>query len=256
MPAHYWYIQGQVYVYDQVISAYTGAPNAYSETVDIPLTITAASHGTMKLLNIQPNKYAYFASSGVKLEAGKKMIINDNTYYLNDPISYWDWYLLKPSEQRLFVDETYVSIADCKIGETTYPAGTVLLPTDYSTWKSAHPQVHHVEKDADVNFEEVFRPSNNLGHDAGYILTYKVNNPTEWNTWYTSASSSTKNQTGGNGYEDGPTYHLSSGDAAVLGQHDYKVGDIISKDVYTTYQSLPNGNLCGSLYRDQTDRRC
>ena len=243
VPAHYWYIQGQVYVYDQVISAYTGAPNAYSETVDIPLTITAASHGTMKLLNIQPNKYAYYASSGVELEAGKKMIINDNTYYLNDPISYWDWYLLKPSEQRLFVDETYVSIADCKIGETAYPAGTVLLPDQYSTMKTSSPKVHHVEKDTDVDFEEVFRPSNNLGHDAGYILTYKVNNPTEWNTWYTSASSSTKNQTGGNGYEDGPTYHLSSGDAAVLGQHEYKEGDIISKDVFTTYQSLPAGAL-------------
>ncbi len=243
VPAHYWYIQGQVYVYDQVISAYTGAPNAYSETVDIPLTITAASHGTMKLLNIQPNKYAYFASSGVKLEAGKKMIINDNTYYLNDPISYWDWYLLKPSEQRLFVDETYVSIADCKIGETIYPAGTVLLPDEYNA--KINTTVHHVEKNQDVPFTEVFRPSNNLGHDTGYILTYKVNNPTEWSTWYTSASSSTKNQTGGSGYEDGPTYYLSSGDAAVLGQHDYKVGDIISEDVYTTYQNLPNGALPG-----------
>lgn len=243
VPAHYWYIQGQVYVYDQVISAYTGAPNAYSETVDIPLTITAASHGTMKLLNIQPNKYAYYASSGVKLEAGKKMIINDNTYYLNDPISYWDWYLLKPSEQRLFVDETYVSIADCKIGETTYPAGTVLLPEDYSTWKSEHPQVYHVEKKQDVSFEEVFRSSNNLGHDTGYILTYKVNNPTEWNTWYTSASSSTKIQTKDDGYEDGPTYYLSSGNSEVLGQHEYKVGNIISEEVYNTYQGLPSGSL-------------
>lgn len=238
VPAHYWYIQGQVYVYDQIISAYTGAPNAYSETVDIPLTITAASHGTMKLLNIQPNKYAYYASSGVKLEEGKKMIINDNTYYLNDPISYWDWYLLKPSEQNLFVDETYVSIADCKIGETIYPAGTVLLPSDYSDMKSSHPQVYHVEKQQDVNFEEVFRSSNNLGHDTGYILTYKVNNPTEWNTWYTSASSNTKNQTGGDGYENGPTYHLSSGNPEVLGQREYTVGNIISEEVYNTYKDI------------------
>ena len=241
VPAHYWYIQGQVYVYDQIISAYTGAPNAYSETVDIPLTITAASHGTMKLLNIQPNKYAYYASSNVKLENGKKMIINDNTYYLNDPISYWDWYLLKPSEQRLFVDETYVSIADCKIGETTYPAGTVLLPGEYNEKKNT--TVHHVEKNQDVPFTEVFRPSNNLGHDTGYILTYKVNNPTEWNTWYTSASSSIKSQTKDDGYEDGPTYHLSSGNSEVLGQHEYKVGNIISEEVYNTYQGLPSGSL-------------
>ena len=68
VPAHYWFIQGSVYVYDQYISAYTGAPNAYSETVDIPLTITAASHGTMKLLNVMPNKYAYYSAPGTKTE--------------------------------------------------------------------------------------------------------------------------------------------------------------------------------------------
>ena len=68
VPAHYWFIKGSVYVYDQYISAYTGAPNAYSESVDIPLTITAASHGTMKLLNVMPNKYAYYASPRILLE--------------------------------------------------------------------------------------------------------------------------------------------------------------------------------------------
>ena len=109
VPAHYWFIQGSVYVYDQYISAYTGAPNAYSETVDIPLTITAASHGTMKLLNVMPNKYAYWSAPGVKLEGDKKMVINDVEYHLNDPISYWDWYLLTASEKNLFVDETYVT---------------------------------------------------------------------------------------------------------------------------------------------------
>ena len=91
VPAHYWFIKGSVYVYDQYISAYTGAPNAYSETVDIPLTITAASHGTMKLLNVMPNKYAYYSATGVKLEEGKKMVINEVEYHLNDPINYWDW---------------------------------------------------------------------------------------------------------------------------------------------------------------------
>ena len=77
VPAHYWFIQGSVYVYDQYISAYTGAPNAYSETVDIPLTITAASHGTMKLLNVMPNKYAYWSAPGKKIGADKKIVINE-----------------------------------------------------------------------------------------------------------------------------------------------------------------------------------
>ena len=240
VPAHYWFIKGSVYVYDQYISAYTGAPNAYSESVDIPLTITAASHGTMKLLNVMPNKYAYYASPGNKLEEGKKIVINDATYYLNDPISYWDWYLLTKSEQELFVDQTYVSTAECKIGEETIPAESVFLPDQYEALKAANPTVYHVAKGEDVDFDFVFRSSNNLGHDTGYILTYKVNNPTEWATWYTKYDSSThtKNQEGGSGYENGPTYYLTSGTGGVFGQRDYKASNLISKEVYDTYQNI------------------
>ena len=244
VPAHYWFIQGSVYVYDQFISAYTGAPNAYSETVDIPLTITAASHGTMKLLSVMPNKYAYWSAPGKKIGADKKIVINDVEYHLNDPISYWDWYLLTSSEKNLFVDETYVTTADCKYSSedaTVIPAGTVMLPDEYKTLKTAHPDgVYHVEKQQMVDFDFVYRSSNNMSHDTGYMLTYKVNNPTDWNTWYTLAESATaeKNQTGGTGYEDGPTYHLASGSAGVLGQREYKVSNLIAKDVYDTYQTM------------------
>ena len=204
VPAHYWFIKGSVYVYDQYISAYTGAPNAYSETVDIPLTITAASHGTMKLLNVMPNKYAYYSVHDTKLKEGQKIIINDTEYHLNDPINYWDWYLLTNSEKALFVDETYVTTADCKYSSEDadiIPAGTVMLPTEYNTLKTAHPTVYHVEKQQDVPFEFVYRSSNNMSHDTGYMLTYKVNNPTDWKTWYTKVASANpiadKNQTGG-----------------------------------------------------------
>ncbi len=244
VPAHYWFIKGTVYVYDQFISAYTGAPNAYSETVDIPLTITAASHGTMKLLNVMPNKYAYWSAPGVKLEGDKKIIINDVEYHLNDPISYWDWYLLTNSEKALFVDQTYVTTADCKYSSedaSVIPAGTVMLPDEYKTLKEAHPQVYHVEKQQMVDFDFVYRSSNNMGHNTGYMLTYKVNNPTDWNTWYTQFESATaaKNQTGGTGYEDGPTYRLKDSEtASVLGQRDYKVSNLIAKDIYDTYQEM------------------
>ncbi|MBQ9640847.1 MAG: hypothetical protein IJV06_04750 [Bacteroidaceae bacterium] len=135
VPAHYWYIKGSVYVYDQYISAFTGAPNAYSEQVDIPLTITAASHGTMKLLNVMPNRYAYYAvnngTSQVKLEGDRKIVINDVSYGLNTPISYWDWYLLSASEKNLFVEDTYYVKEDCKVGNTEYKAGTVMLSSEY-----------------------------------------------------------------------------------------------------------------------------
>ena len=244
VPAHYWFIKGSVYVYDQYISAYTGAPNAYSETVDIPLTITAASHGTMKLLNVMPNKYAYYSAPGVKLEEGKKIVINEVEYHLNDPINYWDWYLLTSSEKNLFVDETYVTTADCKFSSAdadVIPAGTVMLPDEYKTLKAAHPTVYHVEKQDDVDFDFVYRSSNNMSHNTGYMLTYKVNNPTDWNTWYTEVESATaaKNQTGGSGYEDGPTYHLkNSSTGGVLGQREYKVSNLIAESVYTTYNTM------------------
>ena len=242
VPAHYWFIQGSIYVYDQYISAYTGAPNAYSETVDIPLTITAASHGTMKLLNVMPNKYAYYSAPGKIIGADKKIVINDVEYHLNDPISYWDWYLLTPAEKNLFVDETYVTTADCKYSssdENIIPAGTVMLPNDYNTLKAAHPKVYHVEKQDDVDFDFVYRPSNNMSHDTGFMLTYRVNNPTDWNTWYTKVDDlTTKNQTGGSGYEDGPTYHLANGSDGVLGQREYKVSNLIAEGVYNTYQTM------------------
>ena len=252
VPAHYWFIKGSVYVYDQYISAYTGAPNAYSETVDIPLTITAASHGKMKLLNVMPNKYAYYSAPGVKLEEGKKIVINDVEYYLNDPINYWDWYLLTPAERSLFKDETYVTIADCKYSSEDadiIPAGTVMLPEEYAALKTAHPTVYHVEKQQDVDFDFVYRSSNNMSHDTGYMLTYRVNNPTEWDTWYTEKDDDhdnngtilkahEKNQTGGAGYEDGPTYHLISGTGGVFGQREYKVSNLIAEDIYTTYQTM------------------
>ena len=259
VPAHYWFIKGSVYVYDQYISAYTGAPNAYSESVDIPLTITAASHGTMKLLNVMPNKYAYFASPDNKLEEGKKIVINDVEYHLNDPISYWDWYLLTKSEQALFVDQTYITIADCTVGEDNVAVanGNVMLPGNSSTegtyeyykniaqskvleeGKPAVKYVHNTTTDQDVAFDFVFRSSNNLSHDTGYMLTYRVNNPTDWNTWYTKYESAEheKNQTGGTGYENGPTYYLTSGTGGVFGQRDYKVSNIISEDVYENFET-------------------
>ena len=253
VPAHYWFIKGSVYVYDQYISAYTGAPNAYSETVDIPLTITAASHGTMKLLNVMPNKYAYYSTPGTKIGDDKKIVINDVEYHLNDPINYWDWYLLTSSEKSLFVDETYVTIADCKYSSEDadiIPAGTVMLPEEYTAAKTAHPNgVYHVEKQQMVDFDFVYRSSNNMSHDTGYMLTYRVNNPTEWDTWYTEKDDDhdnngtilkahEKNQTGGAGYEDGPTYHLISGTGGVFGQREYKVSNLIAEDIYTTYQTM------------------
>lgn len=257
VPAHYWYIKGSTYVYDQYISAYTGVSNAFSETVDIPLTIAAASHGTMKLLNVQPNLYAYYSSPGVKLGDGKKVVINNKTYYRNDPISYWDWYLLSNSEKELFVDSTFVNCMKCKIDGVTYEAGAyVMNKNEFATYKnSSHTYTDTINapilKPDKTNADDayIFRLSNNVSHNTGYLLTYEVNNPSKWDNWYTPKSDET---TGGKialadydalsaankeKYYDGPTYRLKVDEGGeVLGQSKYSVGDLISKAVYDTYQ--------------------
>ena len=260
VPAHYWYIKGQVYVYDQYISAYTGSPNAYSEKVDIPLTITAASHGTMKLLNVQPNYYAYKNTAGDPLGDGQKLVINDITYYKNDPIDYWTYSLLNAAEKNLFVAQTYIVKEDCKIGADKYSEGQVLSDEEYNqltsngTSKPTVTQEYVDDEDGKtktkvVDFDYIFRSSNNLSHDTGYILTYKVNNPTGWDTWYTEKADSQndsskpheKNLTGGVDYEDGPTYRLKvSTGGEVLGQLSYKEGNIIAKSIYETYNAIPS----------------
>ena len=282
VPAHYWYIKGSTYVYDQYISAYTGMPNAFSETVDIPLTIAAASHGRMKLLNVQPNLYAYYASPGVELTGDKKVVINDKTYYKNDPISYWDWYLLSKSEKELFVPKTFTNCITCKIDGVEYAAGSyVMTDQEFTTYKSSS----HIYTNADnetivdsdntpVGADYIFRQSNNVGHDTGYILTYEVNNPGKWDNWFTPKSDSngdkimlaaydelpaaTSGSTlGKDAYYDGPTYCLDpdileEGETGkLLGQHDYKVGELISKSVEDTYQAIANKPSSGQATFEQ-----
>ena len=259
-PAHYWYIKGQVYVYDQIISAYTGASNAYSETVNIPLTITAASHGRMKLLNVKPNLYAYYNLEGEKLAQGDegKVIINNITYQLNDTITYWDWSQLSAADQSRFVSETYVTITDCQARNadgvlTYYPKGYVMLPAEYEALKAANAttgMVHHVQKDEDVAFTYAFRPSNDLSHDKGFILTYDVSNPDKWSAYYTPQNSdaSGKKTTGEfaevdnkAAYLKAPTY--TPKESGVYGQFDHAQSDIITKEVVDTYNAIDRTHL-------------
>ena len=286
VPAHYWYIKGSVYVYDQYISAYTGATNAYSETVDLPLTIAAASHGRIQLVDVKENKYAYYSNSNLdKLDPEQKLVINNVTYYLNDPIGYWDWYKLSKAEQALFVDKTYVTTDSCYINGKYHAPGEVMLPSEYDPietaansnkkvieeGKPAVPAVKKATKDAQGNpivvqddegndvyeaFTAVFHESNNMSHNTGYILTYTVNNPKKWDTWYTPIEGGTKitNEvytTDENiiktDYEDGPTYQLKNygtGEGTFLGQRDYKVSDIISEKVESTYQTAKSIQGC------------
>ena len=246
VPAHYWYIAGSVYVYDQYISAYTGSPNAYSETVEIPISISAASNGTMTLLDVQPNYYAYYKDASTPLSGEQKLVINDVTYQLNDPISYWDYNKLPAAEKRLFVNDTYVTSAGCKIGNDTIYAGTVMRLADYNTYYDSATKEEIDKKEVKavfsngkyVPFEEVFHSSNNMSHSKGYLLTYNVTNPGVWDKWYTMKVSPVrdKNQTGGDDYESGPTYHPEAN--GIYGQQYYEVNAIIPETTVTDYETL------------------
>ena len=284
-PAHYWFIRGTIYVYDQYISAFTGSANAYAEKVEMPLTISAASNGRMTLREVQPNYYAYYDKNGNKLgnqtaNADETIIINNTTYKLNDPVSYWDYRLMSDAEKARFVKETYVVIDSCKIGSNYYPAGYVMLPSEYGQLQTAAqsnmqvvdsgdnavavPAVQRATVDENGNtvdvkddndnpvyaaFDYVFRPSNNLGHNTGYVLTYDVNNPMVWNNYYTQTAApgqaNAKNtdvykllsDIDKKAYIEGPTFTPKAGQTSVYGQEMKKVGDIISKTAKVEYDT-------------------
>ena len=262
-PAHYWYIRGSIYVYDQYISAYTGAANATAERQEIPLTISAASNGRLTLRDVQPNYYAYYDKNGNKMgdeatHADNNLVVNNVTYTLNQPISYWDYRLLSEGDKAKFVEETYVVIGDCKVGDKEYKKGYVLLPTEYKALIDSNPAVTYVEddvvkKDKDVAY--FFRPSNNLSHNTGFVLTYDVNNPMVWDNYYTSITnpnqaSRVNTQQWKDGklsdntsidktlYIEGPTYTLNAGTSdGVFGQQDYGKGTIVANSVVTAYDN-------------------
>ena len=268
-PAHYWFIKGEVYIYDQTVSAYAGSASAYSKEVKIPLTITAGSEGRLKLLNVQPNLYAYYAlgtrdesnkitSEGVKLD-------NETTiYYSNDVISWWDWQLLPENERKCFVKETYCNADTCYVDGTLYPAGRYALENDASlhdgepsqtAWSqfdlSAHTYKDKTGKDItdELAIRNLFHPSNNIAHDTGYVLTFDMDTPKDWDDWYTKIESGTPlndkkrkdiynamNDVEKKAYREGPTFRLKSGESSGLyGQKPYNVGEIISKEVYDDY---------------------
>ena len=267
-PAHYWFIRGSIYVYEQYISAYTGSANATAEKQEIPLTITAASNGRMTLRDVQPNYYAYYDKGGNKLgtaNADSVFVVNNVSYKLNQAISNWDYNLLSEGDKAKFVDKTYIVVEDCKIGNTEYKKGTVMLETEYNSLKNSSPVIKYMEGDeekTDGKFAYFFRLSNNLGHNTGYVLTYDVNNPMVWNNYYTKTASpgqadalntqqyvvDGKDKEGNtitkSNYTEGPTYTLKSGVTdAVFGQQDYTLGSIIYGNTKTNYDNTVYGHI-------------
>ena len=272
-PAHYWFIKGEVYIYDQVVSAYAGSASAYSKEVKIPLTITAGSNGRLKLLNVQPNLYAYYAdetrSESNKVgEDGVKVDNESMTYHLNDVITWWDWHQLADNEQKYFVKETVVNVDTCVINGVEYPSGTYVLENDlsvhasevepktaYQHFMELHPNVYDKSGKLIEDLNALFHPSNNIAHGTGYALTLDMNSPKDWDDWYSPKNGDSyytvdggivnTNRQRKDAYEalsaaqkelyrEGPTYTLA-GESGLYGQREYGKGEIISKEVYTDY---------------------
>ena len=225
-PAHYWYIKGEVYIYDQVVSAYAGSATAYLKEVKIPLTITAGSNGRLTLLNVQPNLYAYYSAydpvtnQGTKIgeadgqgnTADKVVVDNESqTFKLNDVITWWDWHQLSDNEQKLFVKETYVNVDTCYIDNVLYPAGTFVLEndkslhgndatkTDYKKFISGTHTILDKKQQPITDINTLIHPSNNISHDTGYVLTVDMNSPKDWDDWYSPVSGSSTYSVSNNG---------------------------------------------------------
>ena len=259
-PAHYWFIKGEVYIYDQVVSAYAGSAAAYSKEVKIPLTITAGSNGKLQLLNVQPSLYAYYGDQGRTTKMGADGVKVDNestTYLLNDVITWWDWHQLAQSEQNYFVKETRVNVEPCKIGGTLYEIGEYVLEDDpsihggnasetaYQQFLLNHPDILDSNNQPVTELTKLFHSSNNIGHDTGYVLTLDMNSPKDWDDWYspilqTDGGKISKEIYDGKSaadqakYREGPTYTLT-GASGLYGQRQYSVGEVISKEVYDDY---------------------
>ena len=273
-PAHYWYIKGQIYLYEQHISAYTGAADSYDKTVNIPLIITAGSNGKLKLLDVKTNKYAYWktfieeGNSNNKSIGDDELVIGDRTFHLNDTISYWDWSLLSVGDQKKFVDTTYVVVSDYLVSPTstdTIRKGTVYLPAKYNELKNT--RVTHAGSGQDTLFTAVCRMSNNLSHDLGYALTFSMTNPKAWDAYYTikegDAEAGKLNTQQYNkkikeglinseNYWKAPTYSVT--ETGVYGQKQYHLGDIITQRTFDNFKTIEDiKNRPGLNYDDSND---
>ena len=256
-PAHYWFIKGEVYIYDQVVSAYAGSASAYSKEVKIPLTITAGSNGRLKLLNVQPNLYAYYAdgdrSESKKIPSNGVAVDNERTtFHLNDVITWWDWNQLSDNEKKFFVKNTRVNVDSCTIDGTPYSAGTYILEDDdsfhettaWDTFQTAGHTVRDASGNEVTDLGNLFRSSNNISHETGYALTLDMNSPKDWDSWYSpilqsnggkiSKENYNLSTTDKTKYILGPTYKLT-GTSGLYGQREYSAGEVITKEVYDDY---------------------
>ena len=85
--AHYWYIRGSKYVYNQHISVYTGAAKRYQVSKGIELA-TGVTNAKLTLEGVYPGYYCNIA------EDAPSIYVDDVEYKYGDPMNWWDYYKL------------------------------------------------------------------------------------------------------------------------------------------------------------------
>ncbi len=246
--AHYWFIKGEFYVYDQEISAYTGSAQSYIKNVSIPLTILAQGNGRLMIEDIKTNLYA----NATRFPDGEDHVICNNiTYYSNDPITWWDYYNLSDADKQYFTKDSYVCVNDVwttadgavQGADPAYAQGTVFTTTQYDgltgTWYN--------NKGEEVAKDRAFRHTNALNHENGYLLAVSLDQPGIWDEYYThftNGNSLTKEeyllQNKPAGYRLSPTFKLTGGDnqTYIFGQSEYSEGDLVDQSVFDGYEAL------------------
>lgn len=82
--AHYWYIRGTKYAYNQHISVYTGAAKRYQVSKAIQLAPNATG-AKLQLVGVYPGYYCNIGKDD------DPIYVNDVKYEHGDPLSWWDW---------------------------------------------------------------------------------------------------------------------------------------------------------------------
>ena len=278
--AHYWYIKGSIYVYDQLISAYTGNAGTYSSTLDIPLTMNNKYNTSLQLVNILPGLYT--DPTGLYNDDGTAktydVVFSGNatqSFKPNQPISFWQWHNIPSTDAKNhFTLDTYRCNRKVQVGETgatgteVYQAGQALLPDDYTALETActgGTKIYALDDegnivtsiDADGNetpetleFDKVFHVTNGLNHDNDFLLTYDLSNPNIWNDYYSKKTTEGIDKMTTNEWTKAgsPADYLKSATftataSGVYGQKDYSVDDIISNSAYAEQTSTIINNV-------------
>ena len=202
-PAHYWYIRGEFYIYEQLVSAYTGAAEAYSTEISIPLTLSVQGNAKLRLLNIVPGLYAdpseleysFDAANPDNVRSDSLSLINNSiikTYGQGDPISYWDWYMASTTDRKKFITDGYYCNYQITVGSETFYPGQAVTTEVYNRIKDlvgTDDLGALGEVGGALNVSEAFSLLNEVDGANGYVLSIDYSNPSKWDDYYTLISS-------------------------------------------------------------------